>query len=171
MTRKGEEFSGLSVAIVTPFLDGEIDRARLRTQVEFQIAAGTTCLCPVGTTGESPTLTHAENEQVIAEVVQAADGRIKVMAGTGSNSTAEALRLTKRAAADGAHHAAPPARLAGLARARRARGADGASRARHGALAVVARAVALPGAARVRRARAREERRRRRGRWCRRRFG
>ncbi|MEC7564947.1 MAG: 4-hydroxy-tetrahydrodipicolinate synthase [Planctomycetota bacterium] len=102
MTRKGKEFSGLSVAMVTPFLNGEIDSARLRTQVEFQIAAGTTCLCPVGTTGESPTLTHAENEQVIAEVVQAADGRIKVMAGTGSNSTAEALRLTKRAAADGA---------------------------------------------------------------------
>lgn len=102
MTRKGEEFAGLSVAIITPFLDGEIDRARLRTQVEFQIAAGTTCLCPAGTTGESPTLTHEENEQLIAEVVQAADGRIKVMAGTGSNSTAEALRLTKRAAADGA---------------------------------------------------------------------
>jgi len=59
-------------------------------------------LCPVGTTGESPTLTHDENEKVIAEVVQAAAGRIQVMAGTGSNSTAEALRLTKRAAVDGA---------------------------------------------------------------------
>ena len=102
MTRKGAEFSGLSVAITTPFRDGEVDIEGLKRQVEFHVAAGTNCLCPVGTTGESPTLTHDENEQVIAEVVQAAAGRIQVMAGTGSNSTAEALRLTKRAAADGA---------------------------------------------------------------------
>jgi len=102
MTRKGAEFSGLSVAITTPFRDGEVDVDGLKRQVEFHVAAGTNCLCPVGTTGESPTLTHDENEQVIAEVVQAAAGRIKVMAGTGSNSTAEALRLTKRAAVDGA---------------------------------------------------------------------
>lgn len=102
MTRKGAEFSGLSVAITTPFRDGEVDIDGLKRQVEFHVAAGTNCLCPVGTTGESPTLTHDENEQVIAEVVQAAAGRIKVMAGTGSNSTAEALRLTKRAAVDGA---------------------------------------------------------------------
>jgi len=102
MTRKGAEFSGLSVAITTPFRDGEVDTDGLKRQVEFHVAAGTNCLCPVGTTGESPTLTHDENEQVIAEVVQAAAGRIKVMAGTGSNSTAEALRLTKRAAVDGA---------------------------------------------------------------------
>jgi 4-hydroxy-tetrahydrodipicolinate synthase len=102
MTRKGAEFSGLSVAITTPFRDGEVDIDGLKRQVEFHVAAGTNCLCPVGTTGESPTLTHDENEQVIAEVVQAAAGRIKVMAGTGSNSTAEALRLTQRAAVDGA---------------------------------------------------------------------
>lgn len=102
MTRKGAEFSGLSVAITTPFRDGEVDTDGLKRQVEFHVAAGTNCLCPVGTTGESPTLTHDENEQVIAEVVQAAAGRIKVMAGTGSNSTAEALRLTERAAVDGA---------------------------------------------------------------------
>lgn len=102
MTRKGAEFSGLSVAITTPFRDGEVDIDGLKRQVEFHVAAGTQCLCPVGTTGESPTLTHDENEKVIAEVVQAAAGRIQVMAGTGSNSTAEALRLTKRAAADGA---------------------------------------------------------------------
>jgi|TARA_B110000263_G_scaffold205925_1_gene186713 4-hydroxy-tetrahydrodipicolinate synthase len=102
MTRKGAEFSGLSVAITTPFRDGEVDIAGLKRQVEFHVSAGTKCLCPVGTTGESPTLTHDENEKVIAEVVQAAAGRIQVMAGTGSNSTAEALRLTKRAAADGA---------------------------------------------------------------------
>ena len=102
MTRKGSEFSGLSVAITTPFRNGEVDIDGLKRQVEFHVAAGTNCLCPVGTTGESPTLTHDENEKVIAEVVQAAAGRIQVMAGTGSNSTAEALRLTKRAATDGA---------------------------------------------------------------------
>jgi 4-hydroxy-tetrahydrodipicolinate synthase len=101
MARKGSEFAGLSVAIVTPFRDDQIDIARLREQVEFQIAAGTTCLCPVGTTGESPTLSHEEHERVISEVVQAAAGRIKVMAGTGSNSTSEALRLTRWAAKEG----------------------------------------------------------------------
>ena len=102
MTRKGSDFAGLSVAITTPFKDGEVDYARLREQVEFQVQAGTTCLCPTGTTGESPTLTHPEHERVIAEVVQAAAGRIKVMAGTGSNSTAEAISLTKWAAKEGA---------------------------------------------------------------------
>jgi len=101
MSRKGSAFAGLSVAIVTPFQGGTLDKAALRAQVEFQIKAGTTCLCPVGTTGESPTLSHEEHERVISEVVQAAAGRIKVMAGTGSNSTAEALRLTKWAAKEG----------------------------------------------------------------------
>ena len=100
--RKGSEFAGLSVAIVTPFRDGAVDYARLREQIEFQIAAGTGCLVPVGTTGESPTLTHDEHERVISEVIQIAAGRCKVMAGTGSNSTAEALRLTSRAAREGA---------------------------------------------------------------------
>ena len=100
--RKGSQFAGLSVAIVTPFKDGEVDYPRLREQIEFQIAAGTRCLVPVGTTGESPTLTHDEHERVIAEVIQVVAGRCKVMAGTGSNSTAEALRLTKRAAKEGA---------------------------------------------------------------------
>jgi 4-hydroxy-tetrahydrodipicolinate synthase len=102
MSRKGSAFAGLSVAIVTPFRDGRVDHVRLREQVEFQISAGTTCLCPVGTTGESPTLTHEEHERVISEVVQAAAGRIKVMAGTGSNSTSEAIRLTQWAAREGA---------------------------------------------------------------------
>ena len=88
--------------MVTPFVNGVVDYARLREHVEFQIAAGTTCLCPVGTTGESPTLSHDEHERVIAEVVRTASGRIKVMAGTGSNSTAEALRLTAWAAKEGA---------------------------------------------------------------------
>ena len=102
MPRKGSAFAGLSVAIVTPFKDGQVDVKLLREQVEFQIAAGTQCLCPVGTTGESPTLSHEEHERVISEVVQTARGRIKVMPGTGSNSTAEALRLTKWAAKEGA---------------------------------------------------------------------
>ncbi len=102
MTRKGAEFAGLSVAITTPFKDGQLDVDALRKQVDFQVEAGTTCLCPVGTTGESPTLTHDEHERVISEVVQAAAGRIKVMAGTGSNSTAEAMRLTQWAAKEGA---------------------------------------------------------------------
>jgi 4-hydroxy-tetrahydrodipicolinate synthase len=102
VSRKGSQFAGLSVAISTPFENGHVDVERLRQQVEFQIAAGTTCICPVGTTGESPTLSHEEHERVISEVVQAAAGRIKVMAGTGSNATSEALRLTRWAAKEGA---------------------------------------------------------------------
>lgn len=100
--RKGSEYAGLSVAIITPLKDNVLDVARLREQVEFQIQAGTTCIVPVGTTGESPTLSHEEHERVISEVVQICAGRVKVMAGTGSNSTAEALRLTRWAAKEGA---------------------------------------------------------------------
>ena len=102
MTTRGEAFAGLSVALTTPFKDGQVDYALLSEQIEFQIVAGTTCLCPVGTTGESPTLSHEEHEQVISAVIQAAAGRIKVMPGTGSNSTTEALRLTRWAAKEGA---------------------------------------------------------------------
>ncbi|MBM4092481.1 MAG: 4-hydroxy-tetrahydrodipicolinate synthase [Planctomycetes bacterium] len=102
MTRKGSAFAGVSVALVTPFRNHELDLAALRAQVEFQVRAGSTCVCPAGTTGESPTLSHDEHDQVISEVIQAAAGRIKVMAGTGSNSTTEALRLTRRAAKEGA---------------------------------------------------------------------
>ncbi|QEG41445.1 4-hydroxy-tetrahydrodipicolinate synthase [Roseimaritima ulvae] len=100
--RRGSSFAGLSVAIATPFRDGEVDYPRLKEQLEYQLAAGTTCVVPVGTTGESPTLTHDEHEKVIAETIQTVAGRAKVMAGTGSNSTAEALRLTKRAEKEGA---------------------------------------------------------------------
>lgn len=100
--RKGSDFAGVGVAIVTPFKNGTLDVARLKQQIEFQIAAGITFLVPVGTTGESPTLTHDEHERVISEVVQLASGRCKVMAGTGSNCTAEALRLTRWAAKEGA---------------------------------------------------------------------
>ena len=105
MPTKGESFAGLSVALTTPFKDGEFDVARFKEQIEFQIAAGTNCICPVGTTGESPTLSHEEHERVIAAAVEIAAGRIKVMPGTGSNSTREALRLTKWAANKGAHAA------------------------------------------------------------------
>lgn len=99
--RKGAQYAGLSVAITTPFKDGDVDYDRLREQIEFQIDAGTTCIVPAGTTGESPTLSHDEHDRLITEVVQCVAGRVKVMAGTGSNSTAEALRLTKRAADEG----------------------------------------------------------------------
>ena len=102
MSTRAEEFAGLSVALTTPFKDGEVDYETLQSQVEFQVEAGTTCVCPVGTTGESPTLSHEEHERVIEAVVEAAAGRIKVMPGTGSNSTREALRLTRWAADKGA---------------------------------------------------------------------
>ncbi len=100
--RKGSSFAGVGVAIITPFRDGKLDTDTLKAQIEFQIAAGTNFLVPVGTTGESPTLSHDEHERVISEVIQLSAGRCKVMAGTGSNSTAEALRLTRRAAKEGA---------------------------------------------------------------------
>ena len=102
MPTRSEDFAGLSVAMTTPFHGGQVDTDALQRQVEYQIAAGTAALCPVGTTGESPTLSHPEHERVIAAVVEAAAGRIKVMPGTGSNSTEEALRLTKWAAKRGA---------------------------------------------------------------------
>jgi 4-hydroxy-tetrahydrodipicolinate synthase len=99
---KLQSFAGMSVAITTPFRNGELDLDVLRKQIEFQIEAGTPCIVPVGTTGESPTLSHEEHERVIAASVEIAAGRIKVMPGTGSNSTREALRLTQWAARKGA---------------------------------------------------------------------
>lgn len=110
MQRKGEQFAGLTVAIVTPFKNGHVDEAGLKQLVDFHVAAGTNGLCPVGTTGESPTLTHEEHNRVIGIVCQHAAGRIKVMAGTGSNSTSEAIEMTKFAksvGADGAMMVAP----------------------------------------------------------------
>src|ERR671937_1995372 len=104
MTR-GEKFAGLSVAIVTPFKNGDVDYAELGQLVDWHVEEGTDCLVPVGTTGESPTLDHDEHERVIAAVVERARRRIKVLPGTGSNSTREAIRLTRfaqRAGADGA---------------------------------------------------------------------
>lgn len=104
MRTKGEQFAGVTVALVTPFRNGEIDFDALHQLVDWHVAQGTDCLSPVGTTGESPTLDHEEHERVIAAVVERAAKRIKVMAGTGSNSTREAIRLTRfaqRAGADG----------------------------------------------------------------------
>src|SRR5215470_9513625 len=110
MSTKGEAFAGLSVAIVTPFKGVEVDYETLKAQIEFQIAAGTNCVVPVGTTGESPTLSHEDQDRVIAFVVETVAGRVKVMPGTGSNSTTEALRLTKfaeKVGADAALQVAP----------------------------------------------------------------
>lgn len=110
MATKGQAFAGVSVALVTPLRDGQVDYETFGEQIEFQIAAGVHCLCPVGTTGESPTLSHPEHERVIAFVVEKAAGRTKVMPGVGSNSTAEALRLTRfaeKAGADAALQVAP----------------------------------------------------------------
>lgn len=98
-------FKGAIVAIVTPFKSGKVDEGKLRELIEFQIANGTDGIVPCGTTGESPTLSHEEHDRVIAITVDAVKKRVPVIAGTGSNSTAEALRLTKHAhevGADGA---------------------------------------------------------------------
>ncbi len=93
---------GALTAMITPFRKGKIDFARLAKNVEFQIAHGIDGLVPVGTTGESPTLSHAEHRAVIEKVVDRAAGRVKVVAGTGSNSTEEALELTRHAKKVGA---------------------------------------------------------------------
>src|SRR5947209_13865532 len=105
MATRGERFAGVSVAIVTPFADGQIDWAALNRLVSWHVEQGTDGLVPVGTTGESPTLDHEEHERVIAVVAEQASGRIKVMAGTGSNSTREAIRLTRAAKKAGANGA------------------------------------------------------------------
>jgi 4-hydroxy-tetrahydrodipicolinate synthase len=104
-------FAGLSVALVTPMAaDGSLNEDMLRSLIDWHVESGTDCLVPVGTTGESPTLSHDEHERVIAITCEYAAKRIKVMAGTGSNSTAEAIRLTqsaRHAGADGALMVAP----------------------------------------------------------------
>jgi len=96
-------FTGAYTAIVTPFTKaGKVDEPRLKDLVEFQIANGIDGLVPCGTTGESPTLTHEEHNHVVALVVKFAARRCRVIAGTGSNSTDEAIALTKHAKAAGA---------------------------------------------------------------------
>jgi 4-hydroxy-tetrahydrodipicolinate synthase len=95
-------FKGAIVAIITPFRNGQIDEEALRKLIEFQIVNGTSGIVPCGTTGESATLTHEEHDRVIEITIDAARKRVPVIAGTGSNSTAEALRLTKHACEGGA---------------------------------------------------------------------
>lgn len=95
-------FKGSFVALITPFKNGEVDKAAFKSFVEWQISEGTHGLVPVGTTGESPTLSHDEHDEVIEMCIEVANGRVPVVAGTGSNSTAEAIRLTKHAKRAGA---------------------------------------------------------------------
>jgi 4-hydroxy-tetrahydrodipicolinate synthase len=95
-------FEGAYTALITPFRDGTLDEPALRRIVEVQIKGGIDGLVPVGTTGESPTLDYDEHIRVIELVAEAAKGRVKVMAGTGANSTKEAILLTQRAEAVGA---------------------------------------------------------------------
>src|SRR5438128_11244359 len=95
-------FQGSIVAMVTPFKDGRVDEAKLRELVEFHVTHGTDGIIPCGTTGESPTLSHDEHKRVVEVVLEAARGRIKVVPGTGSYSTAEAVELTRHAERAGA---------------------------------------------------------------------
>ncbi|MFH1074912.1 MAG: 4-hydroxy-tetrahydrodipicolinate synthase [Candidatus Firestonebacteria bacterium] len=90
-------FKGSVTALITPFRNGKVDEKRLKENVNFQIRNKTSGLLPCGTTGESPTLSHEEHRRVIQLVVKAAKGRVPVMAGTGSNSTSEAVELTRYA--------------------------------------------------------------------------
>ena len=101
---------GSMVALVTPFTGDQVDETALKRLVDFHVTHGTSALVPCGTTGESATLSHEEHERVIERVIQAARGRLPVIAGTGSNNTKEAIRLTrhaKRAGADAALLIAP----------------------------------------------------------------
>ena len=104
-------YRGAYTAIVTPFAaDGTIDEAALRALIEAQIEGGIDGIVPVGTTGESPTLSHEEHNRVVELTVKFVNGRCKVIAGTGSNSTDEAIQLTqeaKRAGADATLQVAP----------------------------------------------------------------
>jgi len=103
-------FRGVIVALVTPFRGGEVDFQKLDELVEFHVGQGTDGIVPVGTTGESATLSHDEHDAVVERVVKAARRRVPVIAGAGSNCTAEAVRLTrhaKEAGADGALHVVP----------------------------------------------------------------
>jgi len=95
-------FQGSMTALVTPFRDGRIDEEAFRALVSWQIAEGTKGLIPVGTTGESPTLSHAEHHRVVELCIQEAKGRAAVIAGAGSNNTAEAIDLAKHAEKAGA---------------------------------------------------------------------
>src|SRR2546429_803680 len=95
-------FRGSFTALVTPFKNGSVDEQMFRDLVEWQIAEGTNGLVPVGTTGESPTLSHDEHKEVVEWCVEQAKGRVPVVAGAGSNSTKEAIELAKHAEQAGA---------------------------------------------------------------------
>jgi 4-hydroxy-tetrahydrodipicolinate synthase len=95
-------FQGSITALITPFKDGKIDAKAFQRLVEWQIDQGTHGLVPVGTTGESPTLTHDEHKRVVELCIEAAAGRVPVIAGAGSNCTAEAVELTRHAKQVGA---------------------------------------------------------------------
>jgi 4-hydroxy-tetrahydrodipicolinate synthase len=97
-----QTFQGSLVALVTPFRSGAVDEAKLRELVEFHVTHGTDGIVPCGTTGESPTLSHDEHRRVVELVIEVARGRVPVVAGTGSNSTAEAIALTRHAQQAGA---------------------------------------------------------------------
>ncbi|SLN77092.1 4-hydroxy-tetrahydrodipicolinate synthase [Oceanibacterium hippocampi] len=95
-------FSGSFVALITPFADGKVDEDAFRRLVEWHVAEGTHGLVPVGTTGESPTLDHDEHKRVVELCIETAGGKLPVIAGAGSNSTAEAIDLTRHAKEAGA---------------------------------------------------------------------
>lgn len=95
-------FKGSLTALITPFKNGELDLETLKKLVEWHVGEGTSGLVPVGTTGESPTLTHDEHEKVVEDVVRASAGRLPVIAGAGSNSTLESIRLAQHAEKVGA---------------------------------------------------------------------
>jgi 4-hydroxy-tetrahydrodipicolinate synthase len=97
-----QTFQGSFVAMVTPFRNGKVDEAKLKELVEFHITNGTDGLIPCGTTGESPTLSHDEHHRVVELVIEAARGRIRVVAGTGSYSTSDAIEMTRHAERAGA---------------------------------------------------------------------
>ena len=95
-------FHGSLTALITPFRNGEVDEPAFQKFVDWQIREGTDALVPCGTTGESPTLSHEEHMRVVELCIEAAGGRVPVIAGTGSNSTAEAIHLTRHAKEAGA---------------------------------------------------------------------
>ncbi|MEL7544317.1 MAG: 4-hydroxy-tetrahydrodipicolinate synthase, partial [Pseudomonadota bacterium] len=95
-------FKGSFPALVTPFRDGEIDEKALRDHVAWQIAEGSHGLVPVGTTGESPTLSHEEHKRVVEITIEAADGQVPVIAGAGSNNTRESIDFAEHAEKAGA---------------------------------------------------------------------
>ena len=103
-------FRGAITALITPFKNGALDEAALQSLVDWQITEGIHGLVPVGTTGESPTLSHAEHERAVEVVIEAADKRVPIIAGAGSNATAEAIAFTQhaeKAGADAVLHVTP----------------------------------------------------------------